>query len=362
MTDCFFSYKSEDRERVRLVRDALDNLGFDVFWDQEVPPGSDWDNWIKLELQKSRGAIVFWSANSIHSPNVRQEATIAHNSGKLIQVLLAPLTPEQFPMGLYTTQAVNLIHWRGEPGDENWVQLTREIEARVAPRWIRNRLLGLENEIRTEQTRRQIAETREANLQQKFVEEIAANKIAQLETEEARASVEPLTSAVEGLMEGKRLAEASAVAVERKIGGVLASLDDLERRAGAIAKSSTPSGWRSARGPIIAVVVCALIIGGQSTFLLWMLARNPPIQQVTFREDKAIADLRSELGTLRTKMAAAEAAAAKLKELQVENIDLARKLEVAKGLADTNWVEAAIAIKAARAKLDSEQGDKTSKP
>jgi TIR domain len=39
VTDIFFSYSSKDRERVRPVRDALVAQGFEVFWDQEVPPG-----------------------------------------------------------------------------------------------------------------------------------------------------------------------------------------------------------------------------------------------------------------------------------------------------------------------------------
>ena len=39
MTDVFFSYSSKDRERVRPIRDAVvAEEGFDVFWDQDVPP------------------------------------------------------------------------------------------------------------------------------------------------------------------------------------------------------------------------------------------------------------------------------------------------------------------------------------
>ena len=57
MTDIFFfSYSSKDRERVRPVRDALAAQGFDVFWDQEVPTGLDWDRWIRDHLNKSKCA------------------------------------------------------------------------------------------------------------------------------------------------------------------------------------------------------------------------------------------------------------------------------------------------------------------
>jgi hypothetical protein len=48
MTDIFFSYSRADRERVRPIRDALVAQGFEVFWDQEVPTGLDWDTWTRL--------------------------------------------------------------------------------------------------------------------------------------------------------------------------------------------------------------------------------------------------------------------------------------------------------------------------
>ena len=73
MTDIFFSYKSDDRERVRPVRDAFDALGFDVFWDQEVPAGVDWDTWIRRHLAEAKCAIVFWSVASaaFQYPSIR---------------------------------------------------------------------------------------------------------------------------------------------------------------------------------------------------------------------------------------------------------------------------------------------------
>jgi hypothetical protein len=305
MTDCFFSYKSDDRERVRLIRDALADLGFDVFWDQEVPPGTDWDSWIKLELQKSRLAVAFWSTNSIHSANVRQEATIAHNSGKLIQVLLEPLTPEQFPMGLYTTQAINLVNWGGLANDGNWTQFVREIETRATPRWIRNRILSLENEIMTEQTKRQIAETRETNLQLKFVEEVAAHKAAELATDEARATVEPLSAAVESLAEGKRVAEASMATVERKVAGLLTSLETLENRANVFAQQPFPGARRSLLGTVLLIGVVGLILIGQTLYLLAALSGDP-----------SVGNLHAEIAVLKAKLAAAESTTAKVSELQ----------------------------------------------
>jgi hypothetical protein len=86
MTDIFFSYSSADRERVRPIREhepqgclgerteqgegqekekcQLVTQGFEVFWDQQVPAGMDWDTWIRQHLTKSKCAMAFWSATS----------------------------------------------------------------------------------------------------------------------------------------------------------------------------------------------------------------------------------------------------------------------------------------------------------
>src|SRR5215475_6963415 len=128
MTDIFFSYSSADRERVRPVRDALVAQGFEVFWDQQVPAGVDWDTWIRQHLASCKCALVFWSSTSITSRNVRHEATIADQEGKLIPVLLEPLSARHFPMGLYAQQAANLADWSGDLTHQEWDKLRHEYE------------------------------------------------------------------------------------------------------------------------------------------------------------------------------------------------------------------------------------------
>ena len=78
--------------------------------------------------------------------------------------------------------------------------------------------------------------------------------------------------------------------------------------------------------------------------------------------EASMSDLRAQIITLKSSLAAAESAASRLKELQTENIELTKKLEVAKGLVDMNWIDAALALKAARAKVDAEPSDDTKKP
>jgi putative oxidoreductase len=146
VTDIFFSYKSDDRERVRPVRDLLVAQGFDVFWDQEVPAGVDWDIWIRQHLAQSKCALVFWSAAAVTSDNVRHEATVAKQQGKLIPVLLEPLRAEQFPMGFYTTQGANFAAWNGDLGHSEWRKLQHAIEAKLTLPPVQRQLEGREAE------------------------------------------------------------------------------------------------------------------------------------------------------------------------------------------------------------------------
>src|SRR5262245_39662660 len=114
MTDIFFSYSSKDRVRVKLLRDALVDRGFTVFWDQQVPASTDWDTWIRRQLNESSCAVVVWSSNSVASDNVRHEAFIAKQQSKLVPVLFEALGAEQFPMGFHSIQAANLSFWTGD--------------------------------------------------------------------------------------------------------------------------------------------------------------------------------------------------------------------------------------------------------
>ena len=106
MPDVFISYSSKDRAVAERVEKALTGAGFDVFWDQHTPAGTDWDSWIRERLHGSAVVIVLWTKASIASPNVRHEAIVAREAGKLLPVMVDALTPADFPMGLYMVQGL----------------------------------------------------------------------------------------------------------------------------------------------------------------------------------------------------------------------------------------------------------------
>jgi hypothetical protein len=167
MTDIFLSYSSKDRDRVQVIRDALGERGFDVFWDQMLPAGIDWDTWIRQHLAKSKCALVVWSKNSVGSDNVRHEAKIAKDQG-LLPVSIDDLAAEEFPMGLYAFQSAQLALWRGNPQDDAWLRVLQQIEAKLMPLWVKRSIDRLEAELDAERGRREATESKHRTLRDKL--------------------------------------------------------------------------------------------------------------------------------------------------------------------------------------------------
>jgi MFS family permease len=188
---------------VRAIRDALASQGFEIFWDQAVPPGSDWDTWIRQHLNEAKCALVFWSKNSVGSDNVRHEATVAKQQGKLIPVLLDALTVEQFPMGLYSTQGADLTNWAGGEQEQSWSTLKQHVEFKLTPLWVRRLIDGMEAELIAERARREGAERRDRTLRDQIVKEAQAQQELRRERDDAQEGLAALKSQLEAVQKSK---------------------------------------------------------------------------------------------------------------------------------------------------------------
>mgnify|MGYP001476066655 FL=1 len=117
MADVFLSYAREDSERAAQIAHALEAAGLDVFWDNEVPPGSTWADYIEAKLAQCKALIVLWSETSTKSQWVREEARLGRDKGVLIPVMIDASTP---PFGFGEVQAANLANWNGEADSPQW--------------------------------------------------------------------------------------------------------------------------------------------------------------------------------------------------------------------------------------------------
>jgi len=80
MSSIFISYASEDRERARILAQALEQRGWPVWWDREIPLGKAFDEVIEENLARAQCVLVLWSKASVGSRWVRAEASAAARS------------------------------------------------------------------------------------------------------------------------------------------------------------------------------------------------------------------------------------------------------------------------------------------
>lgn len=117
MADVFLSYAREDTARAEQVAKGLESAGLDVFWDNEIPPGTTWADYIEQKLNVCKALIVLWSEHSTKSQWVREEARMGRDKGCLIPVMIDASQP---PFGFGEVQAANLANWNGEADHPNW--------------------------------------------------------------------------------------------------------------------------------------------------------------------------------------------------------------------------------------------------
>ena len=128
--DVFLSYAEEDRARAGEVSGALEALGWTVWWDREIAPGSTWRETIERAIEGTRCMVVLWSESALASRWVHEEAEEGLARGRLVPVLIEQVRP---PMGFRSVQACDLSDWAGDPAAAEFVALMRAISTLVGP-------------------------------------------------------------------------------------------------------------------------------------------------------------------------------------------------------------------------------------
>ncbi len=152
MAQIFISYARENRDTAERVAIALAGLGVDVWWDRDIPGGSEFAEVIEQRLTEARVVIVLWSDPSTRSSFVRDESMRALEAGKLLPVRIEMVVP---PLGFGQIHALDLFEWEGAADDPAFIDIANEVRKRLGqtpvprpqrigtrPRWQRQAIIG----------------------------------------------------------------------------------------------------------------------------------------------------------------------------------------------------------------------------
>jgi tetratricopeptide (TPR) repeat protein len=110
MAKLFLSYSRKDEARARRFTEWLEREGHDVWRDEDdIGGGASFSSEIENALKDCDAVLVLWSADSVQSAWVRDEAGYGRDAGKLIPFSLDGTEP---PLGFRQFQSIDLSKWR----------------------------------------------------------------------------------------------------------------------------------------------------------------------------------------------------------------------------------------------------------
>jgi hypothetical protein len=129
MADVFISYKREDRPAAERLARALEQLGFDVWYDFELLSGDQYRHVIKAIIDQCKAAVVLWSRLSVESDFVLDEASYAKDLNKICPARIDDVQP--LPFGFGGVHTDDLRGWNGQMTHEGFQRLLKTLEGKV---------------------------------------------------------------------------------------------------------------------------------------------------------------------------------------------------------------------------------------
>jgi len=126
MTDVFISYARADRPNAERIADELEQHGWSVWWDRKILGGETFDQTIQKALNDARCVVVLWSAASIDSGWVKDEAADGKRRNILVPVIVDDV---EIPIGFRQLQAVTILGAARETDRSKFADLLASVDA-----------------------------------------------------------------------------------------------------------------------------------------------------------------------------------------------------------------------------------------
>lgn len=125
MGKVFLSYARDDSAAAKQLAGLIAGAGHDVWWDRHIQGGSRFASEIDRELKGCEAVVVLWSAASVDSAWVQDEAAEGRDTARLVPVTLGNSRP---PLGFRQFHTVDLGPWDGAGEPDNFQVLLEAID------------------------------------------------------------------------------------------------------------------------------------------------------------------------------------------------------------------------------------------
>lgn len=122
----FLSYAHADAAQAQKLAATLAASGYDVWWDALIEGGAQFSKRIREALDRADAVMVLWSATSIDSDWVCDEAAQGRDRHRLVPISLDGSMP---PLGFRQYQTIDLSRWKGRARAKEYLAVVRALEA-----------------------------------------------------------------------------------------------------------------------------------------------------------------------------------------------------------------------------------------
>ena len=129
MPEIFVSHNREDLKIAQSVVDGLIAEGFNVWMDQNLQAGENYDEITEDRLHRASAVVVLWSSRQVKSRWVRAEATIGARKNTLVPLMIEECDR---PVMFELIQTTDLSKWQGDRNDPAWLAFIEVIKKRLA--------------------------------------------------------------------------------------------------------------------------------------------------------------------------------------------------------------------------------------